>query len=111
MLCFCKNGFRSIHTRYKLFQKGQEKYKKELDVVEFTRNQRKLKMLMDWSMDKSEKFLAVYQKSNMISLSTESENQSEDPAYTQIPKMLDNDKSKAIHHDIVNQFFVIKFLQ
>ena len=48
-------------------------FAKEFDVVEFTRTQRKLKMLMHSLMDESERFLAPYQKLNAISLLSESD--------------------------------------
>ena len=57
-------------------------------------------------MDKSERFLSVYQKSNAISLSSESENQSDDPDYTKIPKMLASEQEKQDHVLAVNCFFV-----
>ena len=106
VICCCKNKLNNIHTRYKLFKKGQKKLEKEFDAVEFARSQRKLKMLIYWLMDKSERFLAVYQKSNAISLSTESESLPDDPSYTKIPKMLDKEETKQNHGLIVNRFFV-----
>ena len=41
-----------------------------------------------------------------ISLSTESEDQSDDPVYTNVPKMLSNINLKQKHIGIVNKFFV-----
>ena len=106
IFCCCKKTLRNIHTRYLLFKKGEEKFAKEFDAVSFVRNQRRLKMMINWLMDKSERFLAVYQKSNAISLSTESEDQSDDPVYTNVPKMLSNINLKQKHIGIVNKFFV-----
>ena len=106
---FCwKKSLRNLHTRYLLFKRGEDKLSKEFDAVEFARSQRKLKMLMHWLMDKSEKFLTAYQKSNAISLSTESDSNSDDPAYTMIPKMLSNGKTKQKHIVIIDKFFVSK---
>ena len=86
--------------------KGKKKYERELDVIKFVRYQRKLKMIMDWLMDKSSRFLSAYQKSNTINLSTESENLSDDSVYAKIPYMLDKDTVKIVHHEIVTEFFV-----
>ena len=102
----CKKSLRNLHTRYLLFKRGEDKLSKEFDVVEFARSQRKLKMLMHWLMDKSEKFLTAYQKSNAISLSTESDSNSDDPAYTKIPKMLTKGIDIQNHCIIVSKFFV-----
>ena len=55
------------------FKKGEEMFAKEFDVVEFTRTQRRLKMLMHSLMDESERFLAPYQKLNAISLLSDSD--------------------------------------
>ena len=49
-------------------------------------------------MDKSERFLTAYQKSNAISLSTESDSNSDDPAYTKIPKIFSKAKEKQKTH-------------
>ena len=104
---FCwKKSLKNLHTRYLLFKKGEDKISQEFDAVEFARSQRKLKMLIHWLMDKSERFLTVYQKSNALSLSTESDSNSDDPAYTKVPKMLSNAKTKQNHIVIVNKFFV-----
>ena len=101
-----RKKLRNIHDRHLLFKKGEDKFTKEFDAVDFARTQRKLKMLIHWLMDKSERFLSVYQKSNAISLSSESENQSDDPDYTKIPKMLASEQEKQDHVLAVNCFFV-----
>ena len=107
---FCwKKSLRNLHTRYLLFKRGEDKISKEFDAVEYARSQRKLRMLIHWLMDKSERFLTAYQKSNAISLSTESDSNSDDPAYTKIPKILSKAKEKQKHIVTVNKFFVINF--
>ena len=64
------------------FKKGEEMFAKELDIVEFARTQRRLKMLMHSLMDESERFLAPYQKLNAISLLSDSNSsQIDDLAY------------------------------
>ena len=73
VFCCCKRSLRNLHSRYLLYKKAEDKFAQEFDAVEFARSQRKLKMLMHWLMDKSERFLTAYQKSNAISLSTESD--------------------------------------
>ena len=106
VFCCCKRSLRNLHSRYLLYKKAEDKFAQEFDAVEFARSQRKLKMMMCWLMDKSERFLTAYQKSNAISLSTESDSLSDDPAYTKIPKMLASSKTKQKHVVQVNRFFV-----
>ena len=107
-LCCCfRRSLRNLHSRLVLYNKGEEKFIKEFDAVEFARTQRKLKMLVHWLMDKSELFLTAYQKTNAISLFTDSESsQSDDPAYLKIPKMLSRAKTKQKHIVTVDKFFV-----
>ena len=89
------------------FKKGEEKFSKEFDVVEFARTQRKLKMLMHSLMDESERFLAPYQKLNAISILSESDSShSDDPNYTKIPKLLSKAEIKQKHALVVDKFFV-----
>ena len=105
--CCFRRSIRNLHSRYALYNKGEEKFQKEFDAIEFARTQRKLKMLVHWLMDKSELFLSTYQKSNALSLTSDSESShSDDPAYTKIPKMLSNAKTKQNHIVAVNKFFV-----
>ena len=100
-----RKGLFNVHQRYKLYQKGEEKFIKEFDAVEFARTQRKLKMLMHSLMDESERFLAPYQKSNTIKLIDDSEtDHSDDPSYLKIPKMKSDTNDKEQHRLIVNNF-------
>ena len=105
-LCCWRSSIKHLNTRYRLFMKGQNKFVKEFDSIEFARSQRKLKMFVHWLMNKSERFLAVYQKSNAISLTSESKSESDNPLYANIPKMLDNNEKKENHQAIVNRFLV-----
>ena len=85
-------------------------FTKELDIVEFIRTQRKLKMLMHSLMDESERFLAPYQKLNAISLLSDFDsNNSDDPAYSKIPKLLSNSKPKELHSLNIDNFMVRLF--
>ena len=85
-------------------------FTKELDIVEFIRTQRKLKMLIHSLMDESERFLAPYQKLNAISLLSDFDsNNSDDPAYSKIPKLLSNSKSKELHSSNIDSFMVRLF--
>ena len=82
-------------------------FTKELDIVEFIRTQRKLKMLMHSLIDESERFLAPYQKLNAINLLSDFDsNNSDDPAYSKIPKLLSNTESKELHSLNVDKFMV-----
>lgn len=107
LFCCCKRSLRNLHSRYLLFKRAEHRFAAEFDAVEFARSQRKLKMLMHWLMDKSERFLTAYQKSNAVSLSPQSASSaSDDPAYTKIPKMLSDSKTKQKHVVLVDKFFV-----
>ena len=92
------------------FKKGEDKFSEELDVVSFTRSQRELKMLMHSMMNEHQRFLAPYQKLNAISLLSDSEsNNSDDLAFSKIPKMLSKADGKQRHREAINQFFVGNF--
>ena len=89
------------------FKKGEEMLNKELDIVEFVRTRRKLKMLTNSLMDESERFLAPYQKLNAISLLSDSDkNETDDPDYTKIPKLLSNKNLKQLHSLTIERFMV-----
>ena len=103
----CRKNVSSIHARYLLFNKGDDMYIKELDVVEFVKAQHKLKMMVHSLMDESERFLAPYQKLNVISLDSDADaSESDDPAFSRIPKLLSSNRDKQDHKQIVEQFFV-----
>ena len=94
------------HTRYKLFERGEVKLMKEFDAIEFARNQRKLKMLTNWLLDTSERFMAIYQKTNAINLNTETEHElSDDPMYTRVPRLFSKKDKIDRHSDLINKFF------
>ena len=58
-------------------------------------------------VDENERFLAPYQMLNSISLlSDSSSNNSDDPAYSKIPKLLWDAKAKQIHWEIIDKFLV-----
>ena len=64
-------------------------------------------MLMHSLMDESERYLAPYQKSNAISLlSDTNSNLSDDSAYSEIPKLLWDSTQKQKHVISVNKFLV-----
>ena len=89
------------------FKKGEEMLNKELDIVEFARTQRKLKMLTNSLMDESERFLAPYQKLNAICLLSDSDkNENDDPDYAKIPKLLSNKNLKQLHSLTIERFMV-----
>ena len=64
-------------------------------------------MLMHSLMDESERYLAPYQKSNAISLLSDSNSSlSDDSAYSEIPKLLWDSTQKRNHVVSVNKFLV-----
>jgi len=92
---FCNNKPMSLYNRYQLFKKGSKLFINELDIVNYARSLRKLKMLVHSLMDDHEKFLSFYQHSNTIDLDwTDSDSDFE---IQKIPKMfskytLENDE-------------------
>ena len=103
----CRRGALNIHDRYVLFQKGQRRLAKELDVVAFARTQRKLKMMMHSLMDTSGQLLAPFQKTNAISLMSDTDsNLTDDQAYSKIPKIFWDNVQKQKHIAFVNRFLV-----
>ena len=89
-LCW-RNRIKSLNQRHKLYLKGKNKFLEEFDAISFARTQRKLKMLLNWLMDKNERFLAVYQKTNAIWLSSDSESSSSrHDLYKEVPKLFSN---------------------
>ena len=104
---YCRKSIYNIHSRYTLFQKGESRLAKELDIISFARTQRKQKILMHSLMDESERYLAPYQKSNAISLLSDSNSSlSDDSAYSEIPKLLWDSKQKRNYVASVNKFLV-----
>ena len=102
----CKKGLNNPHTRYKLFERGEYKLMHEFDWIEFARNQRKLKMLIHWLMDTSERFMTVYQKTNAVNLHSSSDSvHSDDPAYLRVPKLFANNSKIDEHKILIDQFF------
>ena len=80
---------------------------KELDIVEFGRTQHKPKMFTNSLMDESKRFLMPYQKLNAISLLSDSDkNDTDDPEYTKIPKLLSNKNLKQLHSLTIERFMV-----
>ena len=83
--CDASNRVKTMHQRHRLYLKGKRKFVAEFDAVAFARAQRKLKMLMNWLMDKSDHYLAVFQRSNALCLTSDSS--STDSAYNKVPKL------------------------
>ena len=92
-----------MHQRHRLYLKGKRKFVAEFDAVAFTRAQRKLKMLTNWLMDKSERYLAVFQRSNALCLTSDSS--STDSAYNKVPKLHSAQTDRQEHAAAVNKFF------
>ena len=85
----CRKNALNLHTRYLIFKRGESKFAKEFDVVEFAKTQRKLKMLVLSLMDDDKRFLASYQKLNAISLlSNSSSINSNDSEPSKLPNLI-----------------------
>jgi hypothetical protein len=88
----------NLKNRYKLFQKGEEKYLKELDVEYFATTMRKVHMLISSLMDDKQRFLSNYQHLNFINLEDSSGSSSDsdfegfaDKHFKKVPKILSKD--------------------
>ena len=107
-LCW-RSRLKSLNQRHKLYAKGEDKFLEEFDAVSFARTQRKLKMLLNWLMDKSERFLAVYQKTNAIWLSSDSESSSSrHDLYKEVPKLFLNATLLQKHNADIDTLVCIK---
>ena len=85
----CRKNALNLHTRYLIFKKGESKFVKEFDVVEFAKTQRKLKMLVLSLMDDNKRYLASYQKLNAISLLSNSDsNDSNNSESLKLPNLV-----------------------
>lgn len=97
----------SLPGRHRLYAKGEDKFTREFDAVEFARNQRRLKMLVDSLIGEHDKFLAVYQQANAIAAYRSSEgSESEDSGYAKVPPLLSQAASKVAHFQLVENFMV-----
>ncbi|CAI2372806.1 unnamed protein product [Moneuplotes crassus] len=66
--CLNKKNPMNIHQRLKLFEIAEQKYVRELDAVEFSKNMRNLNTLVASLLDKKEQLLVQHQKSNVLIL-------------------------------------------
>ncbi|CAI2375893.1 unnamed protein product [Moneuplotes crassus] len=106
--CCCKDK-RSLNlrNRLKLYDNGEEKFNKELDVVSFIRTYRDLSTLVTSMVDENEKFMITYQKSNSISFQRDTSESSNDENYEAVPKLFSRRRQKELHRDKVDNFMKI----
>ncbi|CAI2374574.1 unnamed protein product [Moneuplotes crassus] len=83
--CLNKKNPMNIHQRLKLFEIAEQKYVRELDAVEFSKNMRNLNTLVASLLDKKEQLLVQHQKSNVLILDESVE--SEEKSITDVPKL------------------------
>lgn len=73
-----------------LYEQGVDKFVKEFDAHYYARSLRNLKVMIASLMDDSERFMAVYQHRNTISLlKSDSESESDDDVTKGMPPILD----------------------
>ena len=58
----------SLYNRHKVYLQGVDKFQKEIDVVNYTKSLRLLKILCSSLMDDSERFISNYQHQNWLRL-------------------------------------------
>lgn len=104
-LCVCfkckpkKQGDRlTAYDRYQLYKQGSEKLGLEFDAIEYTKSQRKLKMLVDSLLDKRERALISFQYINTIHYDHESENEIE------LPSLIEKADKVQEYHESLNKF-------
>ena len=95
----------NVKKRFELYEKGEEKFIKEFDAVQFAKSMRNLNTLVTSMMDDSERVMIKYQKCNVISLSSGDEgNGSDGIGKNEIPKLFT--KNKQSHKTGVDNFMV-----
>ena len=96
----------SLYNRYKLYEKGLEKYTNEFDAEYYAKSLRLLKVLIASTLDDSERYMAVYQHCNSLSLAkSNSETDSENEAIKKMPGYLSNNKNDIDHyHNTIDKF-------
>ena len=106
-LCWCSNSKRNplnLKKRHGLFEKGETKFVKEFDAVYYARWMRNLNTLVTSMMDDSERFMIAYQKSNAISLLSDTTSSHSDDNYDDVPKLFASKTKKKKHVRIFNRY-------
>ena len=78
----------SLYNRHKLYLQGVEKFHNEIDVLNYTKSLRLLKILLSSLMDDSEKFMSTYQHQNWIKLINCDLCKEETPKNYKIPNLI-----------------------
>ena len=100
-----------LYNRYKLHEKGLEKFTKEFDAEYFAKSLRLLKVLLASTLDDSERFMTVYQHCNSLSLAkSDSETDSENEALKDMPGYLCKKQEDVDQHrDNIRKFLQAYF--
>lgn len=92
--------------RHGLYEKGEEKFVKEFDAINFARSMRVLRTLVSSMMDDSERVLTVYQKNHSIPVISEDSSSHSERDYDEVPELYTNQLRKNDHIEKVNRFMV-----
>lgn len=107
-VCCCRQKNKlHLKKRNKLFQKGEEKFVKEFDAVQFAKSMREMQTLLKSMIDDNERFMIPYQKCNSIPMHSDSEDESGDENYDKVPNLFAPPRLKNIHSARVDAFMVM----
>lgn len=107
--CYCcMRNKTSLHlrNRLKLFDKGETKFIKEFDAMHYARTMRNLATLVTSMIDENEQFMIKYQKSNALSLLSDTTSSFSDDNFESIPKAFARKNRKKIHKAKIHDFMV-----
>ena len=103
IFCCCVNMKNKLNVkkRFDIYEKGEEKFIKDFDAVDYADNMRNLKALLTSLMDDSEKLMVKYQKSKVISLTSENSSSEESDgggkSSEEIPKLFSSKTRRLMH--------------
>eukprot|EP00343_Euplotes_focardii_P001167 CAMPEP_0205800820 /NCGR_PEP_ID=MMETSP0205-20121125/2604_1 /ASSEMBLY_ACC=CAM_ASM_000278 /TAXON_ID=36767 /ORGANISM="Euplotes focardii, Strain TN1" /LENGTH=202 /DNA_ID=CAMNT_0053064541 /DNA_START=1333 /DNA_END=1938 /DNA_ORIENTATION=+ len=93
----------NVKNRYKLYQKGEDKFTEEFDAIYYAKSIRNLNTLVSSLLDDSEKFMIRFQKCNTITLKSGSDNDSNSDG-NEAPKLFSKLGAKALHKIKIDEF-------
>ena len=94
-----------LYNRYKLHEKGLDKYVEEFDAEYYAKSLRHLKVLIATILDDSERFMTVYQHCNALTLvGSDTESDSENEAVKDMPSYLSKTNKSLKHRANINEF-------
>ena len=94
-----------LYNRYKLHEKGLDKYVQEFDAEYYAKSLRHLKVLIATILDDSERFMTVYQHCNALTLvGSDTETDSENEAVKDMPSYLSKTNKSLKHRDNISEF-------